>query len=298
MATISYDKKCNKNKDCKSNVCEMIYQNSKPMGRFCLTNSNDKYTKKCISSKDCMSGICKKIYDSNGHFVVKKCVKAPKVDTDSSFDSLFGKSRSDEYGVMNSSAIKLSIGEHGPITEIIIKVFSIIGDLFSIIVFNFDACGNSRRKSEKKCGNSISKVDIYGKCSKRANDECNVMEELDEQGILYILWRTIFDAVFGIFGGIQQGWIWGAIQHKYYDKCANKCKPGSNTLDLWYIRTFITVLFPPFGVLMARGINGFPYILLSCILTAMFYFPGLIYSFAVINSSKLEIQEKKEISKK
>ena len=32
MATISYDKKCNKNKDCKSNVCEMIYQNSKPVG--------------------------------------------------------------------------------------------------------------------------------------------------------------------------------------------------------------------------------------------------------------------------
>ena len=149
MATISYDKKCNKNKDCKSNVCEMIYQNSKPVGRFCLENSNNKYTKKCVSSKDCMSGICKKIYDSNGHYLVKKCVKAPKVDNDSAFDSLFGKSSSDDYGLMNSNAIKLEIGQHGPISEIIIKVFSIIGDLFSIIVFNFGACDGSDVKQRK-----------------------------------------------------------------------------------------------------------------------------------------------------
>ena len=45
MATRSYDKECKKNSDCKSNVCEMIYENGEPKGRYCLENTEEKYTK-------------------------------------------------------------------------------------------------------------------------------------------------------------------------------------------------------------------------------------------------------------
>ena len=90
----------------------------------------------------------------------------------------------------------------------------------------------------------------------------------------------------------DQGLIWGGIQHKTYDKGKKQCKPNARGIDMWYIRTIITILFPPLGVFMAKGINGFVYILGSCFLTMMFYFPGLIYSFAVINASKSEIEEK------
>ena len=31
----------NKNKDCSSNVCEMIYDNGRPKGRFCLENTSE-----------------------------------------------------------------------------------------------------------------------------------------------------------------------------------------------------------------------------------------------------------------
>ena len=53
----------------------------------------------------------------------------------------------------------------------------------------------------------------------------------------------------------------------------------------------MTIMFPPLGVLMAKGFTGFSYILLSCLLTSLFYFPGLIYSLSVISSSKHALLE-------
>ena len=88
MTTISYNQKCNKNKDCASNVCEMLYNQGVPQGRYCLESSGTRYTKSCNFPKDCLSGICSKIYDSNGHFVTKRCVRAPKRDLDTPFNNL------------------------------------------------------------------------------------------------------------------------------------------------------------------------------------------------------------------
>ena len=62
MTTISYNQKCNKNKDCASNVCEMLYDQGIPQGRYCLESSGIRYTKTCNFPKDCLSGICSKIY--------------------------------------------------------------------------------------------------------------------------------------------------------------------------------------------------------------------------------------------
>lgn len=256
---MSYGLKCNRNRDCRSNVCEMIYDQGVPQGRYCLNNNSGRYTKTCNFPKDCISGQCVKIYDDNGHFVTKRCVKAPKRDLDTPFNNLFGKERSNQYGILNDNASQLEFGERGPITEIIVKVISVIGDLFSIIVYDF-----------KKCSH-----------------------DLNNQGIMYsILMRFIGAVFYGLLSDYDQGLIWGGIQHRNYDKDKKQCKPHAKGIDMWYIRTIITILFPPLGVFMAKGLNGFVYILISCFTTMMFYFPGLIYSFAVINSSSAEIEEK------
>ena len=136
-------------------------------------------------------------------------------------------------------------------------VFNLIGDLFGILIYDF---------------------------KKEASDK--------SQGILWSLWYIIFNAIFyNLTKNTTQGLFWGGIQSKTYDKKLQQCKPNSKGINLWYIRTIITVLCPPFGVFLAKGLNGISYIIISCILTFAGYFPGLIYSFAVINSSESELNE-------
>ena len=294
MESINYNKSCNSNKDCESNVCELVYENNKPKGRFCLTNTNNKYTKVCKTNKDCMSGKCTRIYDNDNNFLTRKCEKAPRINKDTPFNSIFGQAdNSKQYSLLNNDTIAIQAGERGPITEIIIKLFSIIGNLFNIVVFNTDACGDKHRINESQCNQGDTNA-----CN-RMKDTCNVMTETENQGLLYSIWYTVFNSLFGkVMGSTKHGLIWGNIQKKHYDETTGKCdKSGGSArgFDLWYIRIILTILFPPFGVFMAKGFKGMKQILICCILTACFYFPGLIYAFAVINSSNNELSELKEV---
>lgn len=267
---------CQNNKDCPSNVCKMIYRNGQPVGRRCLNGSGSKYTKNCRFPKDCQSGVCEKIYDSTGKFVAKKCVKAKKIDRDNSMDKILGKTSSyekgGEYGVLNDHTIEIEMGEKGPMSKIIIKVISIAFDLFSIIVYNF------RKKSYN----------------------------LKEQGIMYSILATISLNVFYTITG--HDWLTGGLisglnkailleeGDGYDEKCKGEGDPRgiSRPIDMWYVRTIITIIFPPLGVLMAKGFTGFSYILISCLLTSLFYFPGLIYSLAVVSASRHALIEEEE----
>ena len=266
--------KCNTNKDCASNICNMIYRSGNHVGRRCLIGSGGRYTKSCSFPKDCQSGVCEKIYDASGKYVAKKCVKATPIDRDNPFDKILGKTSSYEkggsYGVLNDHAIKVEMGEKGPITEVIVKVISVIFDIFTAFVYNF------RQPSYN----------------------------LKEQGMLYSIFANIaFSLFYGItntigIGGdgnkIPGGLISGPNKNRLTEPGSEKCTVDSRPIDMYYIRTFMTVLFPPLGVMMAKGFTGMSYILLSCLLTAMFYFPGLIYSLSVINSSKHALIEKSE----
>lgn len=305
MDSISYDQKCDSNKDCDSNVCELIYENGKPKGRYCLINTKNKYTKKCGSNKDCISGECKSIYDQNNKFLVRKCVKAPKIDKDTTYNNLMGNDNSNEYGLINSDTIAIQAGNRGPITEIIIKVFSILGNLLNIVVFNADVCGENKRIMEKKCRKGDTEccgknkqLNSFGRCIKN-EDECNVMTERANHGVLYGIWLTVFNAIFGsLMKKSKHGLIWGGIQSRHYNESTGKCNKTNSAkgFDLWYIRTIITMLFPPFGVFMAKGLKGMVQIIICSILTACFYFPGLIYALSVINSSSNESNEMNEIN--
>lgn len=250
---------CQRNSDCDSNVCKMIYRNGEPIGRRCLMGSGGRYTKDCRFPKDCQSGVCEPIYDASGKMVAKKCAKAAKINRDNSFDKLLNKESGYEadgkYGVMSNHAIQSGLqsqGRAGPITNAIVKIISLVFDIFSMIVYDF-------------------RVPAYNHT---------------DQGILYGLLASISLSIFSIFDtfGLNSGLISGiASSYNIDGKCdAEQSRP----IDMWYVRTIITIIFPPLGVLMAKGFTGFGYILLSCLLTAMFYFPGLIYSLAIISTSR------------
>ena len=59
--------------------------------------------------------------------------------------------------------------------------------------------------------------------------------------------------------------------------------------DVWIFRYIITLMFPPMGVFLAKGIHGWMYILACCFLTVLFYFPGLMYAFIIMNGSSINV---------
>ena len=265
---------CERNSDCPSNICKMIYRNGEPVGRKCLAGNGSRYTKNCRFPKDCQSGRCEPIYDATGKLVAKRCAKADKINRDNPLDKILNKTsgyeKDGKYGVLSNHAIQSGLqqqGKAGPVTNVIVTLISLIFDIFSMVVYDF-------------------KVKPY--------DHAN-------QGIMYALLASISLSIFSMFDnmgiGIPNGIIGGFAS---LDNENGRCNASSRPIDMWYIRTFITILFPPLGVLMAKGFSGFTYILISCLLTSMFYFPGLIYSLAIISSSsygQVEAEERK-INKK
>ena len=252
---------CQRNSDCPSNVCKMIYRGGQPVGRRCLNGGGVRYTKDCRFPKDCQSGVCQSIYDDNKNIVARKCVKAKRLNRDNGFDQLMNKTSGYEqdgkYGVSSRHAVQSSLkemGKEGPVTQTIVHVINIIFDVFSMIVYDF-------------------RVPAY--------DHGN-------QAIMYSIFANVALGTFHMIAQfIPGGGIIGGLSKVIHEEDTGKCNTDSSRpIDMWYIRTIITIIFPPLGVLMAKGFTGFTYILTSCLLTALFYFPGLIYSLSVINSSK------------
>lgn len=84
----------------------------------------------------------------------------------------------------------------------------------------------------------------------------------------------------GPFGGMFFGMI-----HTKGEASNGKC------LKLYWFRMIITILFPPLGIFFTKGFYGFGKVILCSILTMIFYFPGLIYAYIVMNNSEwLEIE--------
>ena len=40
---------------------------------------------------------------------------------------------------------------------------------------------------------------------------------------------------------------------------------------------------------MTKGLMGWMHILICCVLTAMFYFPGMMYAFIMMNGSNINV---------
>jgi uncharacterized membrane protein YqaE (UPF0057 family) len=258
--------RCETNRDCPSNVCKMIYRGPQPIGRRCLNGSGGMYTKNCRFPKDCLSGVCEKIYDNTGKFVAKKCAKAQPVDRDNPMDKLMGKTSgyepNNQHGIINDHTISMIAGEKGPVSKLIFKIISIAADIFTIFIYDFSIPSYRHR----------------------------------EQGVMYSIFATValnvFYALTYAFNYLGGGLISGPNKARFVKNTdTQQCESNSRPIDMFYIRTIMTIMFPPLGVLMAKGFTGFSYILTSCLLTSLFYFPGLIYSFSVISSSKHALLE-------
>ncbi len=64
-------------------------------------------------------------------------------------------------------------------------------------------------------------------------------------------------------------------------KCKTRCiEPPATNIPLSVV--LATILLPPLGVFMELGLKGWFNILLSALLTMMYYFPGLIYALIVL----------------
>ena len=62
--------------------------------------------------------------------------------------------------------------------------------------------------------------------------------------------------------------------------------PGTKyCINKVYWRYFLTMLCPPAGVFMSYGLRGWVQILICCVLSLLYYIPGLIYAIIVMNRS-------------
>lgn len=255
MPIIEFGKECKEDGDCESNVCEMTYNkvNNTPRGRYCL-NVNQEYGKICNNGNDCDSGECVEIFnDDSGIFEGRRC----KMDNSN-------------YSVKDNDTLgNLFKNEDGTVTELRHSVL------------------NSVQKSKvtnEQCGDGLICpfiVDVTDTILSIMGQIITLMKTVFKD-MFNLVWKNILGlnkTTNGPFGGM----FFGLIHSKSVNN--GKC------LNMYWFRMIITILLPPFGVFLSRGIMGFPYILICSFLTALFYFPGLIYAFAVINSSKCESKE-------
>ena len=106
---------------------------------------------------------------------------------------------------------------------------------------------------------------------------------------IYSSFMSIFDLIAGAFLSRKGDLIFREITRKN--------KKDGICFSMWGMRTILTVILPPYGVFMARGIKngGFFRIVLCCILTGLFYFPGLIYALVITYTSRVAKEERKLI---
>ena len=123
-------------------------------------------------------------------------------------------------GSIDGETIQLKVGKRGPITEIILKVFSIVGNLFNILIFNTDVCKMNRKIAKKKCKDKNRKLGPFNSCGKKRKGECSMFLERENHGILYGIFFSIFDPIFNLFG---EELICRGSQQKYYNKRISKC---------------------------------------------------------------------------
>ena len=90
-------------------------------------------------------------------------------------------------------------------------------------------------------------------------------------GIIETIFNTVFGQSTGGFFG--QGPQKDPKTGRMYNPKKKVCKQPPSILK--YV---ILILCPPFYIFLNKGLSGWIYILIDLLLTAFFYFPGLIYA--------------------
>ena len=242
-----------------------------------------KYGKECKQDSDCSSKICEMTYTDTGRPIGRKCVIQPPK---------YGKSC-----VYNKDCIShRCVATYDDRNMFIGKKCAVIkGLVLPKRGWPFDNSGvpdmikTSKRheevRKEELVLSNAEKVRMFQSRGPVAEFVVLVMEIVIKLitsivDILWSMWKTIFDMLYELmFGYIQFDKIFG-FWNKY------------TCMDTTVFRYIVTLLFPPFGVFMKKGISGFGYILLCCILTMFFYFPGLMYAIIVMSEGKIQCPNK------
>ena len=246
---------------------------------------NVSYGEKCKRDADCPSNVCETVYDQDNNPKGRFCLDST---------SKMGRKCS-VHADCESGNCKTTFDNEGHVIETRCTASGEIEPDNSYVFKNADTrygIINSKYRD---------KLFKTAKAGPLAKFIAYVVEAIVSliKGILlllYSIWKLIFQLISQLLLGRLKGdIIFGQMSRKYTNS-NGKCTGKLTTL--WLPRAVITILLPPFGVFLARGINGIKYIILCSIFTCMFYFPGLIYAFIVIVNSNTYQQERQYISTK
>ena len=242
-----------------------------------------KYGKTCKYDAMCDSGICEMTYTDTGRAIGRKCVVQ---------EQIYGKKCRFNKDCVSGRCVE-TVDENGNFIGMRCKVIKgevippakwPIGDDDLPEELRASESHNEVRKEEIILSNVQKRKAFQGRGP--VSEFIVLVMEIVIQlvakvvDILWIMWKEIFRLVYKFtFGFIQF--------HKIFGWWTNY-----TCFDVTFFRYFFTLLFPPLGVFMKKGIAGFGYILLCCILTMLFYFPGLVYAIIVMTDGELKCPNK------
>ena len=261
---------CKDTNDCKNGaVCTMTYADENkttPLGRFCRDGKEpeDKIIT-CRVNSDCPEGDCKVIKDRSNRFIGRQCTRMDgssvrECDVKDKMDSIDG----DKYQNMKKTDVlridsMVEDAKGGPVARMIAEIITLVFAVIDKAIF-------------------IARNVFWGVFTAIGGPLLQVKGDLS-----ILMLDVITDREYP------------NDNPEKLKKCkeTNSC---SRCYSLWLLRNIFTILIPPYGVMMTTGIYGtepLRKIVISCILTGMFYFPGLVYSLIIVNSNKLAEEERK-----
>ena len=301
----SFGKKCREDKDCPSGVCEMTYDKKQPLTRRCTvekgSQSKDsdevRYTGQCEQDEDCESNLCepKHIVNKSGvrETVGKFCIDQKKIignDCNNNNDCDSGRCAT-QYDTNNIPVSrKCIVFNNQPEIKNPNRNFGEV-DEKDKPEFAQDPAWKQAREEEYILPNKTKAKKLEGRGI--ISDIIILVME-----IVVLVLKSIFLALFTIWKLIFMGVSYLpslllrtnylGFTEKY--KCKNKsgCKTSCDndrayTISRKLILKSIVVLFPPYGVFIAKGMSSIKEILYCCFLTILFYIPGLKYGLDIID---------------
>jgi uncharacterized membrane protein YqaE (UPF0057 family) len=127
----------------------------------------------------------------------------------------------------------------------------------------------NKKKSVANGGGPIGKIFIF------------LIKDIFIDGLLVGFYNTVIDIFNEGFAFVDEMFFSdfkGVLAGKF------KSKKGM-CFEYTYFRYFITIMIPPMGVFLARGVSAWYNIAICAFLCMIYYFPGLIYAFIVIHNA-------------
>ena len=243
---VNYGKPCYRDDDCPSKICEMTHVNGVADKRRCVLQQI-KYGKKCNYNRDCDSNRCIMVLDANGKPKGKRCrIINGQYIPEKDWDA----EDENDPEFTRSDKWKAAKNEEYILSNTQKRIaFEGRGPITEIIVLCME-------------------IIIY------------ILREIVK--LVYSIWKLIFMVVSILPSAIFDK---GYDGFSYKNRKDGKCIPGSYSITSETLVKIITLLFPPFGVFLDRGISGIGHIMITALLSAIFYFPGVIYAMMIIGDT-------------